>query len=111
MFLITVPRLSTVDEPFSFRSFMSVTLSPSASSAPFESLALMSMVVNVLCEKMYGAPPSLLPLWEKVARTKSAPDEGLWSIDRKRPLTRLASGDASHPLPQGERGRRIASRF
>src|SRR5712675_331376 len=41
--LITVPRLSTVDEPFSFRSLISVTLSPSASSAPFESLTLMSM--------------------------------------------------------------------
>ena len=43
MFLITVPRLSTVDEPFSLRSLISVTLSPSASSAPFESLTLMSM--------------------------------------------------------------------
>src|SRR5450631_3765010 len=51
---------------------------------------------------------SLLPLWEKVARTKSVPDEGFRSIDRPRPLTRLASDDASHPLPQGERGRRIA---
>src|SRR5947199_2483123 len=43
MFLITVPRFSTVDEPFSFRSLISVTLSPSASSAPLESLTLMSM--------------------------------------------------------------------
>src|SRR3954452_11677180 len=43
----------------------------------------------------------LLPLWEKVARTKSVTDEGLRSIDRPEPLTRLASDDASHPLPQG----------
>src|ERR1700691_759438 len=33
---------------------------------------------------------SLLPLWEKVARTKSVPDEGALSIDRSQPLTRLA---------------------
>jgi hypothetical protein len=32
---------------------------------------------------------SLLPLWEKVARTKSVPDEGALSIDRSQPLTRL----------------------
>src|SRR5579872_4614378 len=37
----------------------------------------------------------LLPLWEKVAWTKSAPDEGPASAE---PLTRLASDDASHPL-------------
>ena len=43
MFLITVPRLSTVDELFSFKSLISVTLSPSASCAPLESLTLMSM--------------------------------------------------------------------
>jgi hypothetical protein len=43
MFLITVPRLSTVHEPFSFGSLISVTLSPSASSAPLESLTLISM--------------------------------------------------------------------
>src|SRR5450755_5187351 len=48
--LITVPRLSTVEEPFSFRSFINVTLSPSASSAPLESLTLMSMRV-VLCDE------------------------------------------------------------
>src|SRR5450631_4015149 len=48
--LIMVPRLSTVDEPFSFRSLISVTLSPSASSAPLESLSLMSMRV-VLCDE------------------------------------------------------------
>src|SRR5258707_15630256 len=30
-----------------------------------------------------------LPLWEKVARTNSVPDEGLRSIDRPQPLTRL----------------------
>jgi hypothetical protein len=38
MFLITVPRLSAVDEPFSFKSLISVTVSPSASCAPLESL-------------------------------------------------------------------------
>jgi hypothetical protein len=32
---------------------------------------------------------SLLPLWEKVARTQSVPDEGSLSIDRPEPLTRL----------------------
>jgi hypothetical protein len=37
---------------------------------------------------------SLLPLWEKVARMKSAPDEGSLSVER-----------TPHPnaLPQGER--------
>src|SRR6266404_6695535 len=34
-------------------------------------------------------PAFLLPLWEKVARTKSVPDEGFLSIDRPEPLTRL----------------------
>ena len=37
------PRLSTVDEPFSFKSLINVTVSPSASCAPLESLTLMSM--------------------------------------------------------------------
>jgi len=31
----------------------------------------------------------LLPLWEKVARTKSVPDEGSLAIDGPEPLTRL----------------------
>jgi hypothetical protein len=38
-----------------------------------------------------------------IGYAKSVPDEGLRSIERPEPLTRLASGDASHPLPQGER--------
>src|SRR5947209_7153013 len=50
-----------------------------------------------------GTVSFLLPLREKVARTKSVTDEGLRSVDRPEPLTRLASDDASHPLPQGER--------
>src|SRR3954471_7034168 len=45
---IMVPRFSTVEEPLSLRSLISVTLSPSASSAPLESLTLMSMVVPFL---------------------------------------------------------------
>src|SRR5258706_13720390 len=44
----------------------------------------------------------LLPLWEKVARTKSAPDEGSFAAERN-PSPVFAS--RSHPLPQGERGR------
>src|SRR6266480_294777 len=62
MFLITVPRLSTVEEPFSFKSLISVTLSPSASSAPFESLTLMSIVISLV--RNYSAR-LLLPLWEE----------------------------------------------
>src|SRR5665213_4219494 len=53
---------------------------------------------------------SLLPLWEKVARTQSAPDEGSLSADTEFAETDPSPGcDAthrSHPLPQGERGRR-----
>src|SRR5258705_4156751 len=47
------------------------------------------------------APFFLLPLWEKVARTKSVPDEGSASAERD-PSPALAS--LGHPLPQGERG-------
>ena len=36
-----------------------------------------------------GFFPFFLPLWEKVERTKSMPDEGFLSIDRPEPLTRL----------------------
>src|SRR5260370_38223692 len=43
----------------------------------------------------------LLPLWEKVARTKSAPDEGSFAAERN-PSPVFAS--RVHPLPQGERG-------
>ena len=53
---------------------------------------------------MRGKSPatSLLPLWEKVAWTESAPDEGFASAERD-PSPVFAS--RSHPLPQGERGR------
>src|SRR6476661_6378742 len=47
---------------------------------------------------------SLLPLWEKVARTKSVPDEGSASAERD-PSPALAS--LEHPLPQGEKLRLI----
>src|SRR5258705_12492294 len=58
------------------------------------------------------APFFLLPLWEKVARTKSVPDEGSASAERD-PSPALAS--LGHPLPQGEREKltpppRIAAR-
>src|ERR1700753_3416012 len=46
---------------------------------------------------------SLLPLWEKVARTKSVPDEGFASADGY-PSPAFAS--RRHPLPQGEGGKR-----
>jgi len=45
---------------------------------------------------------SLLPLWEKVARTKSVPDEGFVSAERDPSRALVLLG---HPLPQGERGR------
>src|SRR5947207_5456602 len=45
---------------------------------------------------------SLLPLWEKVARTLSAPDEGSASAERN-PSPVLHAWHLSHPLPQGER--------
>src|SRR5260370_22994542 len=51
---------------------------------------------------------SLLTLWEKVARTKSVPDEGVrLSIDRD-PSPVFAS--RSHPLPQGEREKNLKFR-
>src|SRR6202165_288154 len=53
---------------------------------------------------------SLLPLWEKVARTQSAPDEGSLSAETDPSPVRGASHRV-HPLPQGERGRgRLLSR-
>jgi hypothetical protein len=36
-----------------------------------------------------------------IGYAKSAPDEGLQTIDRPRPLTRFASGDASHLSHKG----------
>jgi hypothetical protein len=50
----------------------------------------------------------LLPLWEKVARTKSVPDEGLRSTDRPCPLIRpdFRYAHSGHLLPRGEKGRR-----
>src|ERR1700738_3415549 len=58
MFLITVPCFSTVDEPFSFKSLISVTLSPSASSAPFESLMVRSAFLRVSNHKDRSHHPS-----------------------------------------------------
>jgi hypothetical protein len=46
---------------------------------------------------------SLFPLWEKVARTQSATDEGFASAERD-PSPGFAS--RNHPLPQGERVKR-----
>ena len=48
---------------------------------------------------------SLLPLWEKVVRTQSAPDEGSLSAEADPSPVRDAAHRV-HPLPQGERGRR-----
>src|SRR5947208_13924415 len=45
---------------------------------------------------------SLLPLWEKVARTLSAPDEGSASAERD-PSPVFDASHLSQPLPQGER--------
>src|ERR1700730_3348024 len=45
-------------------------------------------------------PSSLLPLWEKVARTQSATDEGFLSAETD-PSPAFAS--RSHPPPQGAR--------
>ena len=47
---------------------------------------------------------SLLPLWEKVARTKSVPDEGFASAETD-PSPVCDATHRIHPLPQGERGR------
>src|ERR1041385_2314325 len=44
------------------------------------------------------------------ARTRSLTDGGVSSTERPYPLTRLASDDASHPLPQGERVRKLHRR-
>jgi hypothetical protein len=53
----------------------------------------------------------LLPLWEKVARTKSAPDEGLRSIDRKRPLTRPRCFASWPPSPTRGEGKKRLDAF
>ena len=50
-----------------------------------------------------GASFSLLPLWEKVARTKSVPDEG-YSI--RRPLTRLRCFASQPPSPTRGEGKK-----
>jgi hypothetical protein len=44
-----------------------------------------------------------------MTRSVGEPDEGLPHNERLRPLTRLASIDASHPLPQGEREENTAA--
>src|SRR5262249_25862813 len=49
-----------------------------------------------------GVPFYLLPLWEKVARMQSAPDEG--SASAERPLTRLRF--AKSPSPTGGEGKK-----
>src|SRR4030081_1879076 len=64
-----------------------------------------------LCYKGAAAGPPfllfLLPLWEKVARMKSAPDEGSLSAETApSPVSEFATLISSHPLPQGERGRK-----
>src|SRR5258708_7234406 len=51
-----------------------------------------------------GVFPSPLPLWERVARTKSVPGEGARHDVRSIP----AFASRSHPLPQGER---VKNRF
>jgi hypothetical protein len=59
---------------------------------------------------MIGSPSPhvlpLLPLWEKVARTKSATDEGSLSADSHESMWRETPHPdcfAIRPLPQGER--------
>jgi hypothetical protein len=49
----------------------------------------------------------LLPLWEKVARTTSAPDEGSLAAETN-PSPVCNASHRSHPLPQGERGKKTA---
>ncbi len=51
----------------------------------------------------------LLPLWEKVVRTKSVPDEGSASAETD-PSPGCDALHRSHPLPQGERGRKLRRR-
>ena len=48
---------------------------------------------------------SLLPLWEKVARATSAPDEGFFPRRETPHPSRTRCARPCHPLPQGERGR------
>ena len=67
-----VPRLNTVDEPFSFKSLISVTLSSSGEQRT------VAMGCRPLLKNMSAL--FLLPLWEKVAWTKPTPDEGSFSI-------------------------------
>src|SRR5579871_900693 len=53
-----------------------------------------------------------LPLRERVVSSVSEkPGEGSCLIEKKVPLTRLASHDARHPLPQGERVTEFHSGF
>src|ERR1700723_955195 len=59
-----------------------------------------------------GARIFLLPLREKVARTKSVPDEGLRPIDRPCPLIRpeFRYAHSSHLLPRGEKEKKELNR-
>src|SRR4249920_504524 len=65
-----------------------------ASSAAFSSAGRSGEVVIFVS--------SLLPLWEKVARTQSASDEGSASAERD-PSPAHDTSYRVHPLPQGER--------
>src|SRR5216683_8002954 len=104
--LIMVPRLSTVDEPFSFRSLISVTLSPSASSAPLESLTLMSMRWLSFCDERLRL--FSLPLVGRVAhRERSERCDG-WGVSQQNDCSRTpvryphpASASLGRPSPQG----------
>ena len=60
-------------------------------------------------EPAHGRLSSLLPLWEKVARTKSVPDEGSLSAERTPHPSQSCFARLIHPLPQGERGREVRS--
>src|ERR1700722_15894047 len=78
---------------------------PGFQTRPFETTDLRQI------QGLSSLPPprflSLLPLWEKVARTKSVPDEGVLCAERD-PSPVFAS--RSHPLPQGERELRNSRR-
>src|SRR5882757_1076634 len=56
-----------------------------------------------------GASASLLPLWEKVARTQSASDKVSLSAETD-PSPGRDAAHRVHPLPQGERGREARRR-
>jgi hypothetical protein len=96
MFLIMMPRFNTADQPLGLRSLISVTLSP-----PLYLRGRCNLKSWVLKRR---SPPFLSPL-VKTARQKPHRMRGPHPRGQPPTVSHRAALDASHPLPQGQRGR------